>query len=420
MICRLPVALLSLFFSIGTVVAATNCQFEQLPAGPKKLGEWIDKSNWLAVENQRLTLQAPEVFMPTWRLLPTGNRQATPIKSRLIDDFQTIDPLDGSQRDLAFLLDSRLYADGLVVLRNGRLVTERYRNGLAADKPRLLLDAGRPLLNLLGAMSISQGKFAADKSVARYLPGLSTSTGLRKISIQRLLENEGHLAWEQDDLDAWRQHAGWNTEQNATGVRAWLSQPGRWDKGFKEHGSGGSAPGPDEDLLAWALAESHAEPLSRLFCEQLLSRTNLEHPVRWISDPQGSELASGLALSLRDFARLGHLIVEARSSRSRAKIPNWFIETLLASSGLRSKEIKGLSKGSEQRYGFVHLGGRANRVALIGAHGTSLYMDFDKRLVIAFYATRPGQNTPETLAVLEQAWKAVEKSIALRDKDDNH
>jgi CubicO group peptidase (beta-lactamase class C family) len=160
-------------------------------------------------------------------------------------------------------------------------------------------------------------------------------------------------------------------------------------------------------------------PLSRLFCEQLLSRTKAEHPVLWVSDAQGVELASGLGLALRDFAKLGQLLVEARSSRSRAKIPGWFIETLTASSGVRSTEVKGLSKGSERRYGFVHLGGSRNRVALIGAHGTSLYIDFDKRLVIAFYATRPGENTPETLALLEQVWKAIDRTMALPEKGRN-
>ena len=116
---------------------------------------------------------------------------------------------------------------------------------------------------------------------------------------------------------------------------------------------------------------------------------------------------------------LGQLLVEARGGRSRAKIPGWFIETLVASSGMRSSEFNGLAKGSEQRYGFVHLGGSPNRVALIGAHGTSLYIDFDKRLVIAFYATRPGGNTPETLALLEQIWKAIDRAIALPEKGRN-
>jgi hypothetical protein len=48
---------------------------------------------------------------------------------------------------------------------------------------------------------------------------------------------------------------------------------------------------------------------------------------------------------------------------------------------------------------------------LLGAHGTSLYLNFDKRLVIAMYATRPGGNTPATLALLEQFWLAAERAM---------
>lgn len=415
MIRQLPAALLSLFLASGTWAASSICQFERVPVGAQKLGPWIDKSNWLAIENQRLTLQAGDVFMPTWRLAPVGDAPVATTRQRPIDDFPVVDPLDGSRRDLGFLLDSRLYVDGVVVLRSGRVVAERYRNGLTPEKPRLLLDATRPLLNLLGAISISQGKLTADKSIVRYLPSLAASTGLRKISIQRLLENDERHAWTPEDLESWQQAAGWTTNLAGNGIHAWLSQPARWNKPLIDREGPVFGSLPDDDLLAWALAESNVVPLARLFCEQLLSRINPEHPALWVSDSQGIALASGLGLSLRDFAKLGQLLVEARSSRSRAKIPSWFIETLVASSGMRSADIKGLSKGSEQRYGFVHLGGASNRVALIGAHGTSLYVDFDKRLVIALFATRPGEITSETLALLEQTWKAIGRGIVMHN-----
>ena len=416
MIHRLSVALLALLVTTGAGAAATGCDFERVPVGAQKLGDWIDKSNWLSIESQRLSLQAGEVFMPAWRLLPNGEAKPLATKLRPVDDVSVVDPFDGRRRNLGFLLDSRLYADGLVVLRNGRVVAERYRNGMAPDQPRLLLEASRPLLNLLGAMSVSEGKLADEKSVVRYLPEMAASTGLRKISVQRLLENKEYHAWTPDEIDAWRRSGGWTTNEPDNSIRAWLSEPGRWDKTLSEREAPLFGASPDDDLLAWTLAEGNALPLSRLFCQQLLSRAKPEHAVLWLSDAQGVELASGLGLSLRDFAKLGQLLVEARSSRSGGRIPRWFVETLLASSGLRSAEIEGLAKGSEQRYGFVHLGGARNRVALIGAHGTSLYLDFDKRLVIALYATRPGENSAGTLALLEQTWKAISRAVVAPGK----
>jgi len=404
---RLPVALLLLFIATGTSAANSSCRFEQVPVGVQKLGPWIDKSNWLAIENQRLSLQAGDVFMPSWRFLQAGNKGKTDPRQRQVDTLPSIDPLDGRQRDLGFLLDSRLYADGLVVLRNGQVVTERYRNGLAAEKPRLLLETARPWFNMLGAISISQGKLSADKSIVRYLPNLAASGGLRKLSIQRLLEGEERHTWTPEELDLWRRAAGWMTNQPENGVRAWLTQPGRWDRGLLDKDARLFDPTPEDDLLAWTLAESNSMPLSQLFCEQLVMRIRPEHPVLWLSDSQGVELASGLALSLRDFAKLGQVLVEARTNRNRGKIPAWFIETLTASSGLRAAEIKGLAKGSELRYGFVHLGGAPNRIALIGRNGTSLFVDLDRRLVIALFATRPGDSTAAMLATLEQVWKVI-------------
>jgi CubicO group peptidase (beta-lactamase class C family) len=125
-------------------------------------------------------------------------------------------------------------------------------------------------------------------------------------------------------------------------------------------------------------------------------RLKPENPVLWLTDADGTELANGLALSLRDFGRFGQMLIEARGAGGRSKIPGWFIETLTSSSGMRKakpSEVEGLLRGSELRYGFVHLGGAANRIALLGPYGNSLYLDFDRRLVIALCSPRTPWNT---------------------------
>lgn len=407
---RWPVSLFLLLLPPVAPAVAPSCQLDKLPVGEQKLGPWIDKRNWLDIENQRLTLQSATTFMPAWRIAPATDRTSAPLASRSLEDLPAVDPLDGKARNLGFLLDSRLAADGIVVLRNGQIVAERYRNGLLHDRPRPLLEATRPLLNLLGAISISQGKLAADKSVSRYIPTFAASASLRKISIQRLLDDNEHRAWSPEEIATWRQAGGWTEGGADKGVRTWIAQPNRWDRPLAGPDTGAEAT-PEDDLLAWVLTESNGRPLARLFCEQLLLPARPEHEALWLSDAEGVELANGLALSPRDFAKLGQLLVEARGNRKRTRIPTWFIETLLASSGIRAGDIKGLAKGSELRYGFVHLGGTPNRVALIGTHGTSLYLDFDKRLVIASFASYPQAHTPAMQALLEQVWHSVERGL---------
>ncbi|KAB2926125.1 MAG: beta-lactamase family protein [Dechloromonas sp.] len=409
--CRLGACSLLLLIATQSTALAQTCGFAAQARGDQRIGQWIDRGNWLADEHLRLTLTAGPTFMPSLLLAPG---KPSPLRSAGrnldVDKIKASDPLDGSARNLGFLLDSRLQADGLLVLHNGRLLAERYRNGLQAADQRLLLQANRPLLNLLGAISVAQGKLSADRSLSRYLPAMSNQSGLRRLSVQRLLDSNDATNWSSEELASWREAAGWTTGGNDIDIRAWLAAPGRWDFPMENRKLAALPASPDDDLLAWLLAESNKMPLSRLFCEQLLSRSNPEHPVAWMTDEQGIELAGGLALSLRDFGRLGQLLLDARSSRSRGRIPGWFIETLTASAGLRTGQIPGLARGSERRYGFIHLGGEPNRVALVGAHGSSLYIDFDRRLVIALYASHPALESPSQLATLEQLWKTLART----------
>lgn len=394
---------LSALLACAPLAAAPSCDFADFPAGSRQLGRWINQGNWLVPGNRRAGLLAGEVFMPGRRLAADGaDSPAAPA-----GDFAKLvieDPLDDQPRSVDFLLDSRLQADGLLIIRNGRIAAERYRNGLQATTPRLLLDATRPWLNLLGAIAIGQGKLTADQAVARALTTRPSSPALRKLSVQRLLDSPGLYEWTPAEFEGWQRAAGWTTTASG-GMRSWLSERLHNElPPLRRAPPQLPVPSPEDELLARLLGDAYDSGLARIFCEQLLSRHRPEHPVIWLSDPQGDELADGLGISLRDFARLGQTMLEARVSRS--KIPGWLIETLTAAAP-RSAEVAGLPLGSEVRYGFVHLGGRPNRVALIGAQGASLYLDFDRRLVIAIYASHPAGHAPLTLATLEALWRRL-------------
>ena len=49
-------------------------------------------------------------------------------------------------------------------MRNGQVVSEQYWHGLSAQQAWPLLGGTRPCLSLLGAMAVTQGKLAADRS----------------------------------------------------------------------------------------------------------------------------------------------------------------------------------------------------------------------------------------------------------------
>jgi hypothetical protein len=394
--------------------AAERCEYQQIPVGERKLGAWIDASNWLATDTQRLTLPLATTFMPAIRMsvVNTAPLRPTPNVRQLdLDRLPTTDPADGSRRDLGFLFASRLGADAVVVLHNGRRIAEHYWHGTPAEAPRALLSGSRPVLSLLGGIAIQKGRLAGDKAVTRPLATIADNAALRKLSVRRLLEGNDAYAWGAEDSAGWMQAAGWGSVRGP-GTRAWLSRQDAWGALAPARDLPPAQGRPEDDLLAWLIAESMASPVSQLFCESLLAGLRPEHPALWLTDPAGHELAAGLALSPRDHARLGQLVLDARASGKRGRLPDWLIEALAAPAGSRPvPELAGLPAGSELRYGFVRLGGKGSRIALLGPGGTSLLIDFDRRLVIALHASHAGTNSPLLRATLDETWRAIAAAL---------
>jgi hypothetical protein len=411
--------------SSSPVLAAASCVPERLPAGARQLGPWVDAGNWRSAGNLRVGPRAPQVFLPGLSVAadPAASDFPPAAQPLDLDQLTLSDPVDAERRSVASLLDTRLYAESLIVLYNGRLFAERNWHSARSDAPRLLQDAGRPLLSLLGVMSVAQGKLAAERSVVRYLPLLAGDAGLRRLSVQRLLEGEARFDWTAAEVEGWQQAAGWSVATGqpaaaAAGVRDWLRQPQRWDAPLREQLPPSAEGGPDDDLLAWLLAESHGQPLARVFCEQIVSRLRPAQPVSWLTDGAGHELAGGLVMSLQDFARFGQLLIEARVSPNRSRIPAWFIEALTAPAAGKGEDARlaGLRKGAEMRYGFIRLAGSGSRIAIAGAHGSSLYVDFDRRLVVALHAAHPARHSPLQRAAQEQLWERLSAAMPLPGK----
>jgi CubicO group peptidase (beta-lactamase class C family) len=264
------------------------------------------------------------------------------------------------------------------------------------------------VLSLLGAAAINRGKLAADKSIARPIAPLVDNVALRKLSTRRLLEGEVGYGWGATDIADWQRVGGWTAAAGA-GVRAWLTRYDTWTSLSPNEGLPPAAGRPEDELLAWAIAEASGARLAHLFCEQVFSHLKPEDSALWLTDPAGHELAAGLALSPRDLAKLGQLLLDARTGGKRGSIPRWLIEALLAPANAPGDPgLAGLPASSSLRYGFVRLGGKGSRIALIGPYGNSLYVDFDRRLVIALAAAHPDATSPLLLASLDALWRAIE------------
>jgi CubicO group peptidase (beta-lactamase class C family) len=404
-------ALMTAGASTPGVAAGESCSFERsVPAA--SAGRIVTRENWLAPEHLRVGLSAPARFMPGVSI-KGGSREKPLVRpARGIDPDQATgaDPDDGGTRSVRFLLETRLYADALIVLQGDQLLTEYYRVGFAADAPRLLLQATRPLLGALLAKAADRGRLAREKSVVRLLPEFSGKANLRKTSVQRLLDGRSGLTWSAEEASQWQVATGWNrsTASSVTPLRAWLKGRRQWPR---DPDLGISAiDAPDGELLVWALEKAERRPAQRVLCDTFLPAIGAQDPAFWATDDAGTPLADGLALSIRDWARFGMALVAARGRDGQSAVaPRWFAESIAARSHRDDPApgpLQGLGADVSWRYRFVGFG-RDHQAAIVGPFGTSLYLDFDRKLVVALFASCPRDYSELELKSLRNLWSAI-------------
>jgi len=335
------------------------------------------------------------------------NKGSSPID---IDRQTAIDPDDGSEQSLRFLLDTRLYADGIIVLKDDQVLLEHYRSGFAPDSARLLLQATRPFLTTLLAAAVERGRLAREKSVVRPLPELAGEANLRKTSVQRLLDGRTGLTWSADDRRQWLSASNWGPvpAKSAVGIRSWLKARKNWPRDAEMPVS--EVGGPEGELLVWTLESASRQPVSHVLCESILSAIGAQDEAFWATDPAGTELADGLALSLRDLARFGLALIDARGkSGSGSVTPKWFAESLAFAVGHGDPpppQLQDLGEDSAWRYRFVSLG-QAHQTAIVGPFGNSLFLDFDRKIVVAIFASFPRDYSALVLRSLRSVWTGL-------------
>ncbi|NJD07249.1 MAG: hypothetical protein FIA97_12250 [Methylococcaceae bacterium] len=405
---------------IGTMTAVAAeeiCDFRSTT--PEQSADTlVTRSNWLAVETLRVGLDAPSRFMPgtVMRSLvkpSTLVASSTPID---LEQIKAVDPDDGAEKPLKVLLGARLYADGILVLKGDEVLLEHYRPGFSPSSPRLLLHASRPILTAMLAQAIEVGRLSREQSLAHALPELAKQANLRKVSVQRLLDDHTGLVWSSEDRRIWLATSGWGSAADGplpSDSSNWLLNREDWPRTTEplalQIGS------PEGELLAWVLEKATKQPVSHRFCGSVLSGIGAEHEAFWAADPAGTSLADGLALSLRDFARFGNAMIQARSKGGARKVaPTWFAESIATAEpkGESAPEVLhelGAEFGWKYRFATQ---GKRHQAAILGPFGNSLLIDFDRKLVIALFASVPKDYSPLALASLHSVWSAIGRSLS--------
>jgi len=331
-------------------------------------------------------------------LLPTRSVPAAQIPSPLevasadLANLAVIFPEGGSKSIATWLHDS--CTDGYLILHKGRIVFEHYANGQTPGTAHLMFSVTKSVTGTLVLDAISRGELEEEKLVSHYVPELS-GTAFGDAPLSQVLDMTNSVAFEEAYADEESPIAKYLYAllPKGIGIGEFLKELEDQDPDFP-HGSAFHYVTPKTDALAWCLMRASGKGLATLLTERIWQPMGAEHDAYYWLDGQGTEFAGGgLAMTLRDAARFGQLILRdgkvgdaqvlPESVTRRIKTPR--NEDLFA---IRQDDPWYGEVGScyhDQWWSYKGI----DAVTGVGIHGQYITVNSDADLVIVKQSSRP-------------------------------
>lgn len=285
----------------------------------------IPRQEWDRAPWNRWTFQHVREMLPTaqvWR----GAGPASPLPVDLRDIDAIAFTAEGQAHTVASFLETS-YADGLLVLHRGKVVAERYLNGMTPHSQHLSQSVAKSVVGTVAGILIGRGIVDPAAPLTYYLPELE-ATAYRGATVQHVLDMTSGVVFDETytaldshmaQLDA---ASGWKDRWNPD----WPSHV--WDLilSLKDlecpHGASFRYRSIETDVLSFVLQRAAATPLAALVSRELWAPMGAEEDACFTVDAAGYALGDGgFNATLRDYARFALLHLRGGEIDGRRIVP---------------------------------------------------------------------------------------------------
>jgi CubicO group peptidase (beta-lactamase class C family) len=356
-------------------------------------------ANWRTAPHNRWAFHHVRELIPTADI-PNDPRRVRPLPAA---------PLDFS-RFRAFI--EQTDSDGLLVLHRGRIAFEHYGNGMTGETPHILMSVSKSLLGLLFHLL----ELDPERRVDGILPQLEGSA-YRGAKLRHLLDMRAGIAFNEDYLATsgpivqYRKATGWNPLGPGEAPSDLHSFYQVLKERDGEHGGTFHYVSPNTDLLGWAIEEATARRFADLMSERVWKPAGAERSAYITVDRLGApRCAGGMCVTLRDLARVGQWMIEARTG---------FLQDLERNGDARAWAAGDLAQyypGLPMRYRsqWYVLDGEAPLAFGMGIHGQNLFVDRCNEIVIAKFSSQAVPLDAGRMALTMRAVSEIRKRLAHR------
>nr|WP_310632887.1 serine hydrolase [Paraburkholderia sp.] len=342
----------------------------------------------------------------TRMLIPTANleRAREPLAlpaGEQIDADAIVFNVDGTTLTLSDYL-RRTETDGFIVVRDGRIVMERYFGGFGPHQTHMWASMTKSVTGLLAAQLIVAGKLAPQARLSTYVPELA-GTPFGDATLQQNLDMEVPVRYPAalpPDLGLF---AAVGFVPRASGapdsihgfLKVALPSPDarageRW---YYQNGS--------PEAVAWAIRRVSGESWSALASRSIWSKL-ADDGADIVVDRTGTEMASGgLNTTLRDAARFGEL-VRTSAAGDDTRFPSRATRLALQPASNAAAFAKGNLAPGRPGYGYrdywYQLNDGDGSFAASGRFGQAIVIDPRARLTVVKFSSSPDQAARPTSA----------------------
>ena len=363
----------------------------------------VTRENWRLYPYSRWAFQHTRELVPSRALRRSDAPRVLPVEAISLDAL-TFDDGEGHLISWESFVETT-YTDAMIVLHQGSIVYETYRNGMTPHTPHHCFSVSKSFVGLLAEMLIAYGKLDPDAPVTAYVPELAHS-GFAQASVRDLLDMTDGVAFDEDyanpDADIHRYSASyWTPNAARGGVRETLAQLTASDH---RPGEGFSYRTPVADAVGWVIARASGKRLADLFSERLWRPAGCSDDGHFLVDIAGDEIAaSGLNATVRDTARLALLMVEGDAIPAAAR-------TSIISGGNRalfadSKYAERSTGSYRSQWWVTH--DDFGAISALGVYGQRVHIETKTGLILIRFGSHPLASNLHTDGLHSRALEAL-------------
>jgi len=270
---------------------------------------------------------------------------------------------------------------GLLIIRNGEILFEKYLLGNDEHTRWMSMSVVKSITATLIGAAIKDGFISSiDDPIVNYLPRFK-DTAYDGVTVKHLLQMTSGVAWNETytdpDSDRRRMLEAQIDQQPGAILDLMASLPRAAEPGTRWNYSTG------ETQVAGALVRAATgKPVADYLSGKIWSKLGMEADAYWwLESPEGLEVGgSGLSATLRDYARFGMFLLNDGVINGQRVLPEGWVETA---------STPKIVAGEEVEYGYMLWPLHGKSFAAIGIFGQFVFVDPDKKLVVAMWSAQP-------------------------------